>query len=162
MKNLLIRTPLLMGLLFSLGSFLLSNQVIASEVSVEHGYVRATIPGTKVSSAYMEIVNEGEKPVVLLSASGQISDRIEIHQHTMENGMMRMRQQDSLTIPAHDSVTLQPGGYHLMIFNVTQPLKVNDEITLTLHFKEAAAMTVTLPVKSIVRKKQTENHHHHH
>jgi copper(I)-binding protein len=144
-------------------SVFLSTSTFAKDLSVEHGYVRATIPGTSVSSAYMEITNKTNNDLVLIGASSNISNRIEIHEHIMSDEMMRMRQRESLRIPANDHVVLQPSGYHLMIFNLNTPLKVDDKVELTLHFSENKDMIITLPVESIKRKKQEEsaNHHHH-
>ncbi|MCO4799005.1 MAG: copper chaperone PCu(A)C [Colwelliaceae bacterium] len=144
-------------------SVFLSTSTLAKDLSVEHGYLRATIPGTSVSSAYMEITNKTNNDLVLIGASSNISNRIEIHEHIMSDEMMRMRQRESLMIPANDHVVLQPSGYHLMIFNLNTPLKVDDKVELTLHFSENKDMIITLPVESIKRKKQEEsaNHHHH-
>ncbi len=144
------------GVLFSASSF-------ANDVVIDKGYIRATIPGTNISSAYMDINNHSAEQVVFVGASSDVSDRIEIHQHTMENGMMRMRQRDSLVIKGHDMAVLQPSGYHLMIFNLNKPLKVDEKIKLTLHFSQADDVEITLPVQSIKReksKKQAHQHHH--
>ena len=70
----------------------------SSMVEVKQAYIRATIPGTSISSSYMEIENKFAKPVTLLKVTSEISPRIEIHQHTMVDGMMRMRQIDSIEI----------------------------------------------------------------
>ncbi|GLX78041.1 hypothetical protein tinsulaeT_13810 [Thalassotalea insulae] len=161
MKNLTVNRFLLIAVLSLLTNALFVHQAVASEITVAQGYVRATIPGTKISSAYMEIANHGEQDAILVAATSGVSDRVEIHQHTMENGLMKMRQQKSLTIAAHDVVKLQPGGYHLMIFNLTDPLKADEKIALTLHFDNNEKLDVNLPVKSIVNQQQSKSHHHH-
>jgi len=145
-----------------LTSVLISNQAIADDLAIEHGYIRATIPGTNVSSAYMEIKNLSDNNKVLIGASSKVSDRIEIHEHILSEEMMRMRQRESLIVPANDQVTLQPSGYHLMIFNLIQPLKVDDKVELTLHFSKHSDVIVTLPVQSIKRKKTKDTAHSHH
>lgn len=134
-----------------------------SSVLVSKGHVRATIPGTTVSSAYMLITNKSDKSVTLIGASTDVSDRVEIHEHVMADGLMKMRQSQSLDIPAQDAVKLQPSGYHLMIFDVKSPLKQQTEIELVLHFSNKQDVVVQLPVESIKRKKaKKESHHHHH
>lgn len=143
-------------------SVFLNTSAFANDISVEHGYIRATIPGTSVSSAYMDITNKTKNDLVLIGASSSISNRIEIHEHIMSDEMMKMRQRESLTIPANDHVVLQPSGYHLMIFNLNTPLKVDDKVELTLHFSENKDTIITLPVESIKRKKQKDSAHHHH
>ena len=161
MKNLLSKHGFTAGLTLLISHLFLPLPAFAEQLTVENAYVRATIPGTSVSSAYMEIVNHSDKPLVLLAASSPVTDRIEIHQHTMEDGMMKMRKQASLTIPAHQTVMLQPGGYHLMIFNLATGLKAGEQIPLKLTFEGGESLQVTLPVQSIVREKSQQSHHHH-
>jgi periplasmic copper chaperone A len=144
-----------------LGSLIISHHAFANDVVVEQGYIRATIPGTSVSSAYMEINNATSEEIILIGASSKVSDRIEIHEHVMNGDMMRMQKRESLTIPANDHVVLQPSGYHLMIFNLIEPLKVDDNVDVKLHFSNQKEVIISLPVYSIKRKKQKESAHHH-
>lgn len=134
-----------------------NNQII-----VENPYVRATIPGTDITSAYMSIENIGNESAILTGATSLFSDRIEIHQHTMSDGMMKMRQVKQLLIQDKNKVILQPMGYHLMIFNVKKALQAEEEISLTLHFEQQKDLVVTIPVRSIKRDKPAKKQHHHH
>jgi len=153
-----------------LSSILLVNQngfagqkVAASSIAVEDAYIRETIPGTSISSAYMTIVNSSDKNIKLLGAVSNISKRIEIHEHTMTDGMMRMRQRPNIEIVAKSNVVLQPSGYHLMIFDLKQPLKQGQNATITLQFSNDASVEVKLPIKSIKQMKMSpqSNHQHH-
>ena len=162
MKKLTYRIKKCVSLITFITGLIFNLQAIAAEVIVDSGYIRATIPGTTVSSAYMEIKNTTNKDIVLIGATSKVSDRIEIHEHVMNGEMMRMQQRESLTIAANDSVVLQPSGYHLMIFNLAEPLKVDDKVELTLQFSDKKETHFTLPVQSIKRKKQKESAHHHH
>ncbi len=134
----------------------ITTSVQATNLTVSDGFIRESIPGTTISSAYMTLTNMGEKSVTLVGASSKISARIEIHEHSMLNGMMNMRQLESIVIDSKDTVILQPSGLHLMIFDIKEPLKHGDLITLTLHFSSLQNVEVQLPVQSIKRKK----HHH--
>lgn len=146
-------------LFIALSMMLFTSHLAHSEtLLIENGYVRETIPGTTISSAYMKITNKSEKSVTLVGASSKISPRIEIHQHTMKNGMMRMRQLDSIVIAANETVILQPSGLHLMIFELNKPLKDKTSIQITLQFLAREALTIQLPVQSIKRK-QAQHHH---
>ena len=136
-----------------------------STISVEQAYIRATIPGTSISSSYMVIENKGEKTVTLLGASSTVSPRIEIHQHTMLDGMMRMRKLDSIDIKPKERVKLQPSGLHLMLFDV-KPLNAQEEVELMLNFSNNESVAVQAPVYSPVQEKRAEKsssemHHHH-
>lgn len=134
----------------------------ASTVAVENGHVRETIPGTKVSSAYMEITNSGTKDVALIKVTSTISQRVEIHEHAHVNGMMKMQQIKSLPLPAGKVTKLQPGGFHIMIFDLDQPLKSGETALFTFHFSDDSSLKVKLPIESLVRKKKKAEHHHHH
>lgn len=138
-----------------------------STILIEKAYVRATIPGTSISSSYMEIENKGEETITLLGASSDISPRIEIHQHTMLDGMMRMRKLDSIDIKPKERVKLQPSGLHLMVFDVKKPLKAQEHIELMLNFSNKNYITVQVPVYSPTQEKEAqqeshEMHGHHH
>ncbi|MBA6415391.1 copper chaperone PCu(A)C [Colwellia sp. 6M3] len=138
----------------------LSNEVFANEVneiSVEDGYVRESIPGTSISSAYMTIKNLSSTDTRLVSASSEVSERIEIHQHTMVDGLMRMRQRDYVDILANNSTVFQPSGFHLMIFNLKEPLKAKEKVIITLHFDNQSSLEVNYTVQGLKQKK----HHHH-
>jgi copper(I)-binding protein len=147
-----------------------ANTILAqnsSEILIEHAYLRATIPGTSISSSYMEIENKGEKTVTLLSVSSNVSPQIEIHQHTMSDGMMRMRKLNSIDIDAKERVKLQPSGLHLMLFDVKKPLKAQQEGELTLHFSNKVSVTTQVPVYSPAQEKSAQKtvaqmHEHHH
>jgi len=138
-----------------------------SMLSVEHAYMRATIPGTSNSSAYMEIENKGDKTVTLLSANSNISPRIEIHQHTMVDGMMRMGKLNSIDIKPKERMKLQPFGLHLMVFDVKSPLKPQQAVELTLNFSNNESITMQIPVYSLTqeqsaKKSVSKMHEHHH
>ena len=128
----------------------------AQSLTAADGFIRESIPGTTISSAYMTLTNTSEKSVTLVGASSKISARIEIHEHSMSNGMMSMRQVESIVIGSKETAVLKPSGLHLMIFDIKEPLKHGDLITLTLHFSSRPDVEIQLPVQSIKRKQ----HHH--
>ncbi|ASP48139.1 copper chaperone PCu(A)C [Cognaticolwellia beringensis] len=127
-----------------------------TEILVENGYVRESIPGTSISSAYMTIKNLSAKNIRLIAASSVVSERIEIHQHTMVDGLMRMRQQDYAEVSAHNITEFQPSGYHLMIFDLKHPIKAKENIIITLHFDDQSRIDVNYTVQGLKQKK----HHH--
>ena len=141
---------------FTVFTVFAENMVTASEA-----VIRETIPGTTISSAYLTLRNADEKTLTLSTVTSTISDRIEIHDHLLEDGMMKMRQRDAIVIPANSTVTLQPGGLHLMVFNLIEPLTVHDQVTFTLHFLGGKALDVTMPVISLKHVKSNPHKHHH-
>ena len=141
--NMFRRLSMVCILLLSLGV----NAYQATEMEVSDGYVRASIPGTTISSAYMTLINNSENKVTLVEVTSKISPRIELHQHTMQDGMMRMRQLPAIEIDANSHVTLQPHGLHLMIFDLPELLLPNTLVDITLHFSNDIQLTIQLPVK---------------
>lgn len=76
--------------------------------------------------------------------------------------MMKMRQVEQLVVNGQSKVILQPMGYHLMIFNVKKALLPEEEVSLTLHFKQQKDLVITIPVQSIKQEKPAKKQHHHH
>lgn len=134
----------------------------AANIEVSQGHVREVIPGNTITSAYMQITNKSDKAISLVAATSNISDRIEIHTHTMAGGLMKMRQIEQLDIPSQQTAKLQPMGDHLMIFELNKALKQGQEVDITLQFSNGSSKTVRLPVQSIKNNKQKNKHHHHH
>lgn len=158
-KFILASQKLLVTCIF-LGMSVFSAVTSASDkIDVENGYVRESIPGNTITSAYMTISNNSANSVKLIGVSSKSIPRIEIHEHTMNNGMMQMRQKAFIEITAGEQVVLQPMGLHLMMFDLAQPLKDGELVEIELEFSEHSALAVTLPVHSI-KKKKPQHHHH--
>jgi len=156
MRNVLLPIILLMILVSSV----FTKVSLASDnakLVVENGYARESIPGTSISSAYMTIKNLSAKNIQLIGAVSPVSDRIEIHQHTMSDGLMRMRQRDYVEISAQNSTVFQPSGFHLMIFDLKKPLKAKENIIITLSFDDQSSIDVNYTVQGLKQKK----HEHH-
>ncbi len=140
------------SLLFS-GLLLLSMQVSANPLTVEDAYVRATPPNSKNSAAFMVINNAGNKEVKLIAASSDIADRVELHTHINEDGMMKMRQVEEIVIKAQNTAVLQPGGYHVMFLNLKQPLKEGQSVAIRLYFDNGEQIEVAAPIKKVAMHK---------
>lgn len=131
---------------------------LASDISVNDGYIREVIPGSTVTSSYMTVTNNGSQAIKLIGAKSDLIPRIEIHEHTMADGMMKMRQVSHIDIAAGKSAILQPMGLHLMMFELAKPLKQDEQVAITLVFDHNVTKEIVLPVRSIKQKKA---HHHH-
>lgn len=131
------------------GLLLISTQLFATPLIVKDLYIRATPPNSKNSAAFMVIKNTDKKGIKLIAAGSNIADRVELHQHVMEDGLMKMRQVEEIMIKAGGSVALQPGGYHVMFLNLKQPLKEGESVTLSLSFDNGQQLTFDAPIKKI-------------
>ncbi|MBU4435012.1 MAG: copper chaperone PCu(A)C [Alphaproteobacteria bacterium] len=96
---------------------------------------------------FMTLVNTGAKPVTLTAIESPLAAKVELHQSSMANGVMTMRRQDTTTLAAGGKLELSPGGYHLMLLGLKQPLKVGQKAPLTLVFADGQRVTVDLTVR---------------
>ncbi|MGQ3672257.1 copper chaperone PCu(A)C [Xanthobacter sp. TB0136] len=111
---------------------------------------RATPGGAKVAAGYMQITNTGQTPDRLTGGTSAFSERVEIHEMTMENGVMRMRPlPDGLDIAPGQSVKLEPGGYHIMFMGLKEQLKEGESVKGTLTFSKAGTADVTYQVRGL-------------
>jgi uncharacterized protein YcnI/copper(I)-binding protein len=131
---------------------------------IEGAFTRATAEGAKVGAGYLTIRNTGNAPDTLVAVETSVAGRGEIHDMTMTDGVMRMRRlADGVEIPAGGSVALKPGGMHLMLMELKQPLVAGEKVTVKLTFKSGASGEVVLPVQSLGAKTDDgrSGHSHH-
>jgi hypothetical protein len=103
--------------------------------------------GDVVSAAYMIIRNPGGTPDRLIKAESDAANIVELHTSEMKDGVMSMSQVEAIEAPANGEVTLEPGGFHVMLIDVTKELKVGDTVNLTLTFENAGEMDVQATVR---------------
>ncbi|WP_430461698.1 copper chaperone PCu(A)C [Thalassolituus sp. LLYu03] len=120
---------------------------VLADVQASGAYVREPMPGRDMSAAFLTLTNAGDQDVQLVSATAPWASAIEIHTHIHDNGVMRMRQLQALPLTAGDSVTLQPGGLHLMLFGLTTPLP--QVLPLTLCFDNQTCITTDAELRSM-------------
>lgn len=118
------------------------------DLKVEGAWARASAGPARNGAAFLTVVNTGTQPDQLVAASGDVSAKAELHTHLNEDGVMRMRQVPAIDIPAGQSVTLQPGSFHVMLLDLKEPLKQETSFPLTLTFAKAGSVTVTVDVKA--------------
>ena len=127
----------------------LAQEFKAGDIVVEKPWARATPKGAEVGGGYLTIQNKGVAPDRLTGGTADFAT-VEVHQMTSENGVSQMRElKDGLTIPAHGSVGLSPGGYHLMFTHLTHPLTKGDSVKATLNFEHAGPIEVEFSVMGI-------------
>jgi periplasmic copper chaperone A len=115
-------------------------------VSVDKAWARATLPGQTSSAAYFVIANEGgaDALVSVTSPAGNAS----LHSSSMEGGVMRMRPMERLEVPANSTVTLSPGGAHLMLTGLKAPLAAGSSVPLELSFARSGKKHVEATVRA--------------
>lgn len=122
----------------------------AGDLTIDQPWSRATPKGALVGVGYLVIHNHGAAPDRLVGASADIAGAVAIHEMTMDNGVMRMREMKSgLEIPANGQVALAPKGDHLMFTDLKRPLRKGDSVKATLVFEHAGSIPVTFEVGGV-------------
>lgn len=125
------------------------SRITAGDLVLEAPFARATLPNQPVAGLYLTISNTGEGEDVLEGVSAPFAARGEIHEMSMDGDTMLMRPlPDGLPVPAGATVTLSPGGVHLMFMGLIVPLTMGDTVEATLVFRDAGEVTVAFPVLS--------------
>lgn len=130
----------------------------AADLSVMHPYARAVAEGQTNSAAFMMIMNNSKRDRALVSARSDASKVVELHNHIMQDGMMRMRQVKQIDIKANGKATLQPGGFHVMLIGLHKQLKEGDKINLELVFDNGQTTKLEVPVKKVAAMMMHHNH----
>ncbi len=115
-------------------------------IAVSDPWIRAVPPNASNSAAYMRLENPNARDQQLVGASTSIAETVEIHNIAEENGMMRMFPVDEINIPANGAQALTPGGFHLMLIGLKQPLERGQEVQLELEFADQSKQIVTAEV----------------
>jgi copper(I)-binding protein len=122
-----------------------------ADLVVEQAWARATAPGATNGAAYLAIANHGATADRLVAVTTPAASMAELHRETHEaNGVMSMASLDQgLAVPPGQTVTLAPGGTHIMLMGLTRQLKPGDTLPLTLKFAAAGTVAVDATVGSI-------------
>jgi copper(I)-binding protein len=127
-----------------------AQEVKAGDLVITQAWSRATPGGAKIGGGYLTIENKGTAPDRLIGGSAEVSDKVQVHEMAMNNGVMTMRPLDKgLTIEPGKTVKLAPGGYHLMLMNLKSPLKQGDKVPVTLEFEKAGKVKLSLDVQGV-------------
>ena len=134
-----------------LSLLLLAALPALAQVTVGEPWVRATVAQQQATGAFMTLTSA--KGARLVAASSPAAGVVEVHEMKMIDDVMRMREISGLDLPAGQAVALKPGGYHLMLFQLKQPLNEGDNIPLTLEIEDAqkvrSQVVVNAPVKPL-------------
>jgi len=123
--------------------------VLAAEIGVEDPYARAVPPGQPNSAVFMVLTNNGDADRALVAAESDAAATVELHTHTMADGMMQMRKIERIDLPVSERVVLQPGGLHVMLIGLTEQLMPGMDVALTLVFDDGSRTAVSAPVRRI-------------
>ena len=125
------------------------QRVAGLQPVAENAYIRAPIAGQKNTAAFLVLINPGKQDRVLVGVETSLAGRAELHSHTQVDGMMRMRHEKQLVLPAGQRLELAPGGLHIMLFDITRPVRSGQSVDLELFFADGDHLSVTAQIKSV-------------
>ncbi|QIB52179.1 copper chaperone PCu(A)C [Pseudomonas sp. OIL-1] len=136
----------------------------AESLFIDHPWARAMPPTATTGATYFRIDNNGETGDRLLGIETPAAESAELHEHVHAEGLMKMQKAADLSIDAGESVTLEPGGYHIMLINLQQPLVDGEKFPMTLRFEQAGTVDVEVAVHKeapAAKKKPAKPAHNH-
>jgi len=124
-----------------------ATETAASSVLISEGYIMAPLKGRDVGGGFFIAENQGAATQIV-SASSPVANAVEIHTHSMDGGVMQMREVDAVDLPENGSVVFEPGSYHLMMFGFAREEgQMDAPVTFTLGTGEE--FVVTLPIREM-------------
>ena len=127
-----------------------ADEVKAGDLVISQAWSRATPGGAKVGGGFLTIENKGTAPDRLIGGTSDVASKVEVHEMSMKNGVMTMRPlENGLTIDPGKTVKLAPGGYHLMLMDLKNPLKQGDKLAIGLEFEKAGKVQVSFDVQAV-------------
>ena len=149
-------------LFVALAACLLATPAPAQEyklgsLEIEHPWSRATAKGAKIGAGYLTIKNTGSAPDRLVGGSFADAAKVEVHEMSMDQGVMKMRPlSGGVEIKPGETVEFKPDGYHLMFVGLKQPLKQGERVDGTLQFEHAGSVQVQYVIGAIGQKTSSE------
>ena len=118
-------------------------------VRITEVWANATPPTAQTGAAYFVAEQPGGNPARLIGAASPMAKRVELHTHSMKDGVMMMRKLDSVEVTPGEPLVFKPGGHHVMLMGLESPLEDGDEFPLTLIFEGGGEVQVTVHVRAM-------------
>lgn len=149
------------ALLLSAGNGIAGDYSIGT-IQVGNPWTRATPKGSAVAGAYMTISNKGTAPDRLVGGSSPVAGQFEVHSMVMEQGVAKMRPvEGGLEVKPGETVELKPGGLHVMLTGLKQPLEKGQKVKGTLQFEKAGKVDIEYTVEALGASAPAGGGHHH-
>lgn len=139
-----------------------AHEYMAGLIVIGHPWARATPASAPVAGGYVTLTNTGKETDVFLSGSSPLSEKFELHESTVVDGVAKMRQiADGIEIKPGETVALKAGGTHIMFVKPKKQLVEGERFPVTLRFKNAGAITVDFAVQGLGASKAADTHDDH-
>ena len=135
---------------FLMPALLLSASLTqAADLNIEDAMARAVPPTAKMSAAFMTLTNNADTDLAVIGAESSVAKAVELHNNTMIDGKMRMRQVNQIDLPANQTTELKPGGQHVMLIGLNRALVEGETIDLKLNFSDGSSESMEIPIQQI-------------
>ena len=141
--------PKLVAGLFAVIAVTALPALAQSGIEVSNAWARSTVAAQKTGGIYLDI--RSASPAKLVGVASPVAARVELHNMKMEGSVMKMSAVESIDLAAGQTVKLAPGGYHVMLIDLKQPLKAGDSVPVTLTVERADKTRTTVETKAAVR-----------
>ena len=141
--------PLVLPLGLAPGTAAQAQNAASPGIEIMSPWARATPAGAASAAAYMTVINKGQAADRLVAVSTPVAQVAELHRTVNDNGIMKMLPVAGVDLHAGAQAVFKPGGYHVMLTKLAQPLKVGQSFPMTFTFEKAGPITVTVKVQKI-------------
>ena len=140
-------------------ALLAATSAAAGGVTVNESWARATAPGQDSGAVYLRIISQQDARIVAVVSP--VADHASIHSMTHDKGVMKMRELETMLLPAGQEVAFASGGNHIMLSGLKKPLVAGDSVPLTLTIQFTDKNQQKVKVNATVVPLVGNDHHHH-
>lgn len=136
--------------------------LVLGDIEIANAFARATLPNAPVGGGFMTITNKGSGDDRLIGAASDVAGDVQVHEMALEGDVMKMRGlEDGVVLPAGETVTLAPGGLHVMFMGLEQPFVEGECVEVTLTFEKAGDVDLCLPIGGVAAEGADHSAHSH-
>ena len=141
------------------GLVLMAAGAACAQVKVDNAWVRGAVPGQLSTGAFLDMTSARDAKVARIESP--VAGVVEVHASETKNGMMTMRAVPAIALPAGKPVRFAPGGYHIMLMDLKQPVKTGDTVPLRITVETGDGRQEVIDVRAPVRAVGTTQQHQH-
>ncbi|WP_119461931.1 copper chaperone PCu(A)C [Rhodospirillaceae bacterium SYSU D60014] len=140
---------LALSLTLGFSAEVIGQEAHVGDLVVEDPWARATASPAMPGAAYLKVENHGAAADTLIAVASPVAERAELHRSEAEDGVMKMRSVEAIKVAPGAPVIFAPGGLHIMLHGLKQPLTEGSRFPLALTFEKAGSVTVEVVVRPL-------------
>ncbi|WP_087016464.1 copper chaperone PCu(A)C [Thaumasiovibrio subtropicus] len=156
-----MKKTLLLSLSLLFSGLVNAQDVDVGDLHIQKPWSKLVPPTSAVTAGFFDVTNEGEADDRIIAARADIAGKVELHNHIHEDGMMKMREVSSIEVPAGETVSLKPGSFHVMFFNLTKVPALGEQFPVIVTFEKAGEVELMFKVKEAIKPMHHNGKHDH-